>query len=129
MIKIFIILISFIIILSLPIKVLGEETSSSSFFPPIKNLPEPVIDLFQSFSKIKLNINNKNNIPVLQNNTQEFSPEKIRGEIKSFWQKVNIWIQEKLGINLKEIVKFIGNLFILIFEFIIKLIKTGISYL
>ncbi|MDI6820910.1 MAG: hypothetical protein QMD65_01900 [Patescibacteria group bacterium] len=134
MTKILITSISFILILSLPIKVLGEELTSSSLL--IKNLPKPVTDLFQTFGKIKLNITDKD-IPFVKKAAESIkkgdlsglSPEKLGGEVRGFWQKTNTWVQEKLGASLKEIIKSIGNLFVWIFEFIIKLIKTGLSYL
>jgi hypothetical protein len=48
---------------------------------------------------------------------------------KGAWDSINNWFLENIGVSLNEIIKAIANLIIWVWELIIKLIKTGISYL
>ena len=50
-------------------------------------------------------------------------------DVGGTWASINNWFSSKIGVSLTDIIKAVVNLIIWIWEVIIKLIQTGLSYL
>jgi len=111
-------------------------TDQNQLTPPVNNLiPQPFKDLFQTFGKININISR---IPVLNKifsrastEAQNISsnPAGLISWFKNLWERINIWLENNIGVSLREIIRAVVNVFIWILEFIIKLVKQGLSVL
>ncbi|MEW6617014.1 MAG: hypothetical protein AB1333_01185 [Patescibacteria group bacterium] len=121
----------FIVILS-PLTVFAQssvpvDTVGSS---PSISLPSPITDFMNSLDKIKLD----NSVIKLPDNIQ--GGEKLIGQrvisesqIGEWWNKINSWLMENLGVSFSEILRVIGNFIVWGFELVVKLLKVGLSYL
>lgn len=67
-----------------------------------------------------------------QNNVDIISYENVSqglSWLKSVSDRINIFMEQYTGIGLKKTLLYVGNAFIWIFEFAIRLIRLGLSYL
>lgn len=122
----------FVITLIVPLGVFAQssipsETVGSS---PSISLPGPIVDFMNSLDKIKLD----NSVIKLPDNLQ--GGEKLIGQraitesqIGEWWNKINFWLMENLGVSFSEILRVVGNFIVWGFELVIKLLKVGLSYL
>lgn len=118
MTKLIFILLS-VFVLILPLKTLAQ----------LENIPQ-LIDLFntfQTFQKI-----NEVKPPFLEKAFQDVqsAPDSAGGvisDLTSLFNRINSWFQDKLGVGLIDIIKAIGNFIVGVLEFIVKLIKAGLS--
>ena len=122
----------FIFSLIVPLSVFAEvsfspETVGSS---PSISLPGPITDFFDSLNKIKID----NSVIKLSDNLQ--GGEKLIGQrvisesqIGEWWNKINSWLMERIGISFSEILRTVGNFIVWGFELVIKLLRAGLSYL
>lgn len=109
------------LVLILPLKTLAQ----------LENVPQPITDLFNTFQKIDLNVK----LPFLEKAFQEGIPKSTGGgggvvsDLTNLFDRVSSWFRDKLGVSLIDIVKAIGNFIIWVLEFIVKLIKAGLSFI
>jgi len=86
-----------------------------------ESLPPPVSDFV---NKLKGVFENGPGMSTLGN-----GPQVNLSDVGGTWSSINNWFSSKVGISLTDIIKAIVNLIIWIWEIIIKLIQTGLSYL
>lgn len=117
-----------------PAVVQGTEAGDSFNLNSIKNLlPAPINDLVNTVQKITPNFQSPF-FQNLQNTVQNLKTESLNAQnfldkFKEIFYKINHWFETNLGVSLVAILKTIGNVIVWIFETLIKLIKTAISYL
>jgi len=122
----------FVIVLLFPLGVGAQsstpaDTAGSS---PSISLPGPVTDFINSLDKIKLD----NSVVSLPDNIQ--GGEKLIGQrvisesqIGDWWNKINSWLTQNIGVSFSEILRVVGNFIVWGFELVVKLLKVGLSYL
>lgn len=97
------------------------------------NLPQPVQELFDIAGKVKLNSETENTLQnavkdAAEGETQPIELIKSLGmDLKALWEKINTWFINTLGVTLGEVLRAVGNIFVWIFEEIIKLIRFVLS--
>lgn len=123
---------TFIVVLIFPLGVYAQssipvDTVGSS---PSISFPGPITDFMNSLDKIKLD----NSFIKLPDNIQ--GGEKLIGQrtitesqIGEWWNKINSWLTENIGVSFSEILRVVGNFIVWGFELVIKLLKVGLSYL
>lgn len=94
----------------LDIKDLGDKVTSG--------LPTPVSDFIGKLKSINVG-------PSTPGGSGPIDLSSLRG----FWDSLNNWFSANLGISFAAIVKMIFNFIIWVWELVIKLIQTGLSYL
>lgn len=77
-------------------------------------VPQPLIELFDAFSKIKIDFSKV---------ASGF--RHLTGGLENF----SNWLQTHIGLNILFIIKKIGELFVWILEGIANLIKIGLSFI
>lgn len=123
-----------LILLVSPINTSGQETSNTSNNNSGSSLsidlPKPISDFVDSLNNIKLD---RNSIQLPDNLN---AGEKLIGqntfnesEISGWWNKLNTWLTQNIGISFSEILRTVGNFIVWAFELIVKLLKAGLSYL
>jgi len=94
-------------------------------------LPGPARDLLNMAEKIHIDVSR---IPIVNKFIQSIQSSDFQSgdfirSLENVWERLNAWLEQNIGVSLKEIIRGIGNLFVWIFEFIVNLIKAGISHL
>jgi hypothetical protein len=94
-------------------------------------IPQPLIDLFNIFSNWKIDFSR---IPLI-NKIPEYLPrsgedvgrsfQRLSGGLSNF----NNWLTSHIGLNVILVIKKVGEFFVWALEFLVKLIKIGLSYL
>lgn len=123
-----------LILLVSPINTSGQETSNTSNNNSGSSLsidlPKPISDFVDSLNNIKLD---RNSIQLPDNLN---AGEKLIGqntfnesEISGWWNNLNTWLTQNIGISFSEILRTVGNFIVWAFELIVKLLKAGLSYL
>jgi hypothetical protein len=114
--------------------------NAQGFSPEINNflnnflnvLPQPITNLFNTFSKINLNINSSF-LEKTSGSTRNFisvvGPSNILSFLSDGWKKINNWFESRLGVSLSAIFQALGNFFIYILELIVKLLRWLVSLL
>ena len=107
----------------------AQESPISSNF----NIPEPIIDLFNTFRGIRLNID-ISQVPLIQSTIESvknvaLDPQGFTSDFGNRFDQANNWFSQNLGVPLTNILRAIGNFFIWILELITSLIKLGLSYI
>ena len=119
----------FVVVLLFPAGVFAQSSDIAGSSPSI-NLPGPITDFMNSLDKIKLD----NSVIKLPDNLQ--GGEKLIGQrvisesqIGEWWNKINFWLMQNIGVSFSEILRVVGNFIVWGFELVIKLLKAGLSYL
>ncbi|MGC9603580.1 MAG: hypothetical protein ABSF47_03900 [Minisyncoccia bacterium] len=86
-----------------------------------QNLPAPVSDFVNKLKGVF------ENGPGMSGPTN--GPQINLSDVGGTWASINSWFSSKIGVSLTDIIKAVVNLIIWIWELIIKLIQTGLSYL
>ena len=117
-----------ITILSLPLFVVPIFASAQTapIIPDIidvgqtitESIPAPIANFIDKLKGIDIG-----GQPSVSGDSLDFS------NVKSGWDSINNWFLQNIGVSFTEIVKSVANLFIWIWEIVIKLIKVGLSYL
>lgn len=122
-----------ILFLTLPILVFAvsgiclaqNENQSLNF------IPKPLIELFNIFSNWKIDFSR---IPVI-NRIPEYLPRSGEDIGRSFqWlggglDNFNNWLTSHIGLNILLVIKKVGEFFIWTLEFLVRLIKIGLSFI
>jgi hypothetical protein len=97
--------------------------------PISRLLPQPIQDIFGMGGKISESLRN---IPFFTDLTDRIKEGDYRPNVLSdfqeFWDKVNAWFEQTLGVSPREVIRVIGNFIIWILDFVIRLIKQGLGY-
>ena len=120
-----------LIIIGLAIASVGFAQESP--IPSNFNIPEPIIDLFNTFRGIRLNID-VSQVPLVQSTIESvrnvaLDPQGFTSDFGDWFDRANNWFSQNLGVPLTNILQAIGNFFIWILELITRLIKLGLSYI
>ena len=127
MIKVLIILI--LIAISAPFAGLAQEFS-------LDNIPEPVTELVDTFSKIQVDIDVgggsflKKTLESIKNFvfTIVLTPGEFFSYVQNIWDNINTWLEDHIGVSFREIIRSVVNFFVWSLELIIRLMKWGISF-
>lgn len=93
-------------------------------------IPQPLIDLFKTFSDINIDFSKF----LFFNQIVGFIPKSGADAANGFqWLtrglgSANEWFKTHIGLNIVFVVKKVGEFFVWIFEGIVNLIKTGLSF-
>lgn len=63
----------------------------------------------------------------LMNSDLKFSPNILTSNLKMWWNKINDWCEENIGVSIREILIVVVNIVIWIWELIIGLLRNLIS--
>ncbi|MBI5732867.1 hypothetical protein HY967_02840 [Candidatus Jorgensenbacteria bacterium] len=122
-----------LIFLGLGIFVFGLPKFGLAESSPIEKigLPIPVSELLNTLEKIKIHVNEpsftKNTVYSEAGDQTGFSRDRLISDLKTWWERSKNWLESKAGINLRGVLRAFANFFVWIFEFIIRLIKDGVS--
>jgi hypothetical protein len=96
-------------------------------------LPAPVKDIFDTAIKISDKMKNS---PLLQNVVDQARSSGVGADVgsgsiftdlKNIWDNVNNWMEQNVGVSLQQIIKVIAGLFVWVLEFVIKILRAGLS--
>lgn len=94
-------------------------------------IPQPLIDLFNIFSNWKIDFSR---VPLI-NRIPGYLPRSGEDVGQSFqWlsgglSNFNNWLTSHIGLNVFLVIKKVGEFFVWTLEFLVKLLKIGLSYL
>jgi len=96
-----------------------------------ESVPKPVIELFNTVSKIHIDFSQyeifKKAADYVPKNGEDVS--NITNQITNGFNNLDNIMRNHIGVGLKNILEATGNIFIWILEFVVKIIKLGLSYL
>ncbi|KKU91311.1 MAG: hypothetical protein UY23_C0002G0050 [Candidatus Jorgensenbacteria bacterium GW2011_GWA1_48_11] len=95
-------------------------------------IPGPVQDLFQTFGQIHIDVGQNQAVQSIGQGIQETvsqigqDPQNWLSQLQNWWGRLNSWLQINIGVSFSQILTVIANLFIWVFELMIKLIKLAL---
>ncbi len=127
-----ILLFSFMAVLMLPMGVFAQasEIPQNTGSSLSIDLPKPIGDFVDSLNKIKFD-KTTTELPDSLQGGEKLIGQRIISEsqIGEWWNKINSWLMQNIGISFSEILRTVGNFVVWGFELVIKLLKAGLSYL
>ena len=121
-------LISFVFI-SVSANIAGAQTINLKI--GLENLPQPITDIYNTFNKIQVRAEDNTFLNIISEKVRTISanPQGLVSDASNWWGRVNNWFSSHVGVTLKELVQGVANLFVWVFEWVVKLIKLGIGQL
>ncbi|MGC9046533.1 MAG: hypothetical protein ACP5IC_00185 [Minisyncoccia bacterium] len=97
-------------------------------------VPEPLKDLWNTFSKIKFDSIGQNIVsnPLVQkaaSQVKQVAGSGINTNPSGLWNNANNWFVSKIGVSLFDIIKSIINVFIWFLNLISQMLKIGLDML
>ncbi len=119
----------FVVVSVLPMGVFAQSSDTAGSSPSI-NFPGPITDFMNSLNKISID-NSSLKLPDNPQGGEKLIGQKtINGsQIGEWWNKINSWLVQNIGVSFSEIIRVVGNFIVWGFELVVKLLKVGLSYL
>ena len=115
-----------VLIIFLPFTIYAQ-----GFEPDLNNLPSPITDLWNTASKIRVNIEESSFFTRILETTVGVAQDPINffSDLKNWWGNINNWFQDKVGLSFMEILRRVGNFFVWTLELFVKVIKFALSFI
>lgn len=94
-------------------------------------IPQPIKDFATKAQKTQIDLNQ---FPKLKSAIESVkgavgNPAEILRDPGSWWQRANDWLRSKVGLDLRQIVKAIGNLFLYILDIAKEIVAWAVAKL
>ncbi len=96
-------------------------------------VPAPVIDLFNTFSKINVRTEG---MPIAQDAAErlrtlqdEAGRKSALTDLRNLWDTADQWLSRNIGVSGRDMTRAVGGFFVWTLELLMRLIKEGLSKL